>query len=94
MEPNEILLLPAPVPVPVPRVVAVKQTLKQYMEQKKTRKIKRAARRGIVQRIDELRNDMVEAGIPFVNLSLRKLTVKGWSGYYGYLINVVRREVI
>ena len=83
---DEMLLLEhKPVAVVVPR-----QTLTQYMEQKKNRKIKRVARGGILQRIKELRYEMKRAGIDFKWLSLRSVRQKGWSGYYGYLISTVR----
>jgi hypothetical protein len=68
-------------------------TVKEYMEKKAARKQKREARKPLKDRILLLMKDMAQAGIKFKRLDLRKLGTKRWSGYYGYLIQIVRREV-
>jgi hypothetical protein len=71
----------------------MKQTLKQYMEQKKARKIMREARVPIRKRIYILMTEMKEAGIKFNWKEPKKLPVKQLSGYHGYLRQVAREAL-
>ena len=82
-------------PVPVPVRVKPK-TLKQYMEEKKNRKLRVGKRTPIRERIVTMMTEMSQAGIRYKTprkLYGRKYNQKMWSGYLSYLMEQVRRVI-
>jgi hypothetical protein len=82
-------------PVMTP-VHATPKTLKQYMAEKKARKVRVMARSKIREKIDSLAKDMREAGIRYLSpkdMLGRHYNSRQWSGYYSYLLTVAREAL-
>lgn len=72
------------------------KTLKQYMAERKDRKVRMSQRPTIRQKIAALAKDMRDAEIPYKTprqLYGKRYTQKMWSGYFSYLCETARRAV-